>query len=103
MERLAKKLSSKEKELYQRTDEVLHYIWDPIGVAEIPYARDEYWIYLPKVFSMLVRNEPTDVIVNFLLTVEKDSMELIPPDKTKAEHVVEILEEYKEKIFGESS
>ena len=35
-------------ELHRRTDEVLHYIWDPIGVSGVPTARDEYSGYVPR-------------------------------------------------------
>jgi len=35
-------LNHQEKELYRRTDEILHYLWDPIGVSDTPQARDEY-------------------------------------------------------------
>ena len=38
-------ISSLDEELYRRVDEVLHYLWDPIGVAGIPEARDEYYGY----------------------------------------------------------
>ena len=98
---MGKKLSPEQNELYKRTDEVLHYIWDPIGVSDSPYARDEYWGYLPRVFGMLVKNESKETIVNYLLAVESEQMGL-SPKKENAEHVVEILKEYKEKILGES-
>ncbi len=48
-----RKLSDRENELYQRVDEVLHYLWDPIGVSDVPGARDEYHSYVPQVFSLL--------------------------------------------------
>jgi hypothetical protein len=38
----------KDKELYRRIDEVVHYLWDPIGVSDVPEARDEYHSYLPE-------------------------------------------------------
>ena len=47
------KLSAHDEELYRRTDEVLHYVWDPIGVSGAPEARDEYYSYLPQVFALL--------------------------------------------------
>ena len=40
------KLLPTDKELYQRVYEVVHYIWDPIGVSTIPEAHDEYESYL---------------------------------------------------------
>ena len=50
---MGKKLDPQQMELYRATDEVLHYIWDPIGVSDAPNARDEYSSYLPQVFKML--------------------------------------------------
>jgi hypothetical protein len=46
-------LSLQDKELLCRIDEVLHYRWDPIGVAGVPQARDEYESYVPQVFQLL--------------------------------------------------
>lgn len=94
---MGKKLNPKELELYRATDEVLHYIWDPIGVATAPNARDEYWGYLPQVFRMLMNDEPDVKIVEYLVTTATESMGL-SPNKKKAEEVVEILNKYKEKI-----
>ena len=34
------KLSRKKNELLKRIDEIMHYIWDPIGVFGVPSARD---------------------------------------------------------------
>jgi hypothetical protein len=50
---LGEKLPPQELELYKRCDEVLHYLWDPIGVAGAPGARDEYRSYLPNVFALV--------------------------------------------------
>ena len=50
---MGQKLPPDQMELYRRVDEVLHYLWDPIGVAGAPEARDEYYSYLPHVFSLL--------------------------------------------------
>jgi hypothetical protein len=95
---VGKKLDPKQMELYRATDEVLHYIWDPIGVATAPNARDEYWGYLPQVFKMLVNDEPDVKIIEYLVTIETERMGL-NSHKKKAEEVVEILKEYKEKIY----
>lgn len=46
-------LSSNDRELLRRIDEVLHYLWDPIGVAGVPQARDEYESYVPQIFRLL--------------------------------------------------
>ncbi|MCF7222585.1 hypothetical protein [Marilutibacter chinensis] len=47
--------SPEDQALYRAIDEVLHYIWDPIGISGTPSARDEYTSYLPPVFAMLHR------------------------------------------------
>ena len=53
--KMERRLDSGQKKIFQRVDEVLHYIWDPIGVSEIPVARDEYHSYTPQVFSLLLK------------------------------------------------
>ena len=45
------------KELYRRIDEITHYIWDPIGVAGEPNARDEYFDYLPEIYNIVERGD----------------------------------------------
>lgn len=51
MHPITKKLKTKEdKILFQRCDEILHYIWDPIGCKDVPMAREEYYGYVPQVF-----------------------------------------------------
>jgi hypothetical protein len=50
---MGQKLADSELELYRSVDEVLCYVWDLIGVAYSPAARDEYHGYLPEVFAML--------------------------------------------------
>ena len=43
---MGQKLPPCEAKLYRHCDEILHYIWDPIGVAGRTGARDEYDSYL---------------------------------------------------------
>lgn len=42
--------SNEEKNLYSKIDEVIHYLWDPIGISYVPEARNEYYSYLPEIF-----------------------------------------------------
>ena len=95
---MGKKLDSQQMELYRATDEVLHYIWDPIGVSDAPNARDEYWSYLPKVFQMLIDQSLEEEVANYLIKIETERMGL-EGNRERAKRVVEILYEYKEKIF----
>ena len=88
---MGQKLPPSEMELYRRTDEVLHYIWDPIGVSGVPEARDEYHSYLPRVFSMLASTTDGKEIVDYLISVERDMMGLSVTNKSK-ENILEVID-----------
>ena len=96
------KLKPHEYELYQRVDEVLHYLWDPIGISDQAYARDEYYSYLPNIFSTLLRTKDGKDIIENLIQIEEKLMGL-SPKRGRAEEVVDILLNYKEKMIEENS
>ncbi len=98
---MGQKLSHQDAELYRRVDEVLHYIWDPIGICDEPHARDEYRTYLPRVFSMLKSSKDSKAISDYLVEIAHEEMGLTPTHK-KAERVAEILLKYKHKILEAS-
>ena len=87
---MGRKLTPHEKELYQRIDEVMHYVWDPIGVSGVPQARDEYDGYLPQVFAMLLESKGREAISAYLTKIEEERMGLTP-SKQKAEEVADVL------------
>ena len=86
-----KHLSKNDAELYRLTDEVLHYLWDPIGVAGIPQARDEYDAYFPHVFSMLKQEVDRTAISDYLVSIERDYMGLTISDRSR-ERTLEIAD-----------
>lgn len=94
------KLTPAEKELYQRVDEVLHYIWDPLAVADVPAARDEYQSYVPKVFQLLQRNAPAKEIADYLVSTALETIGLSghAEHQKRAGEVVEILENWRDEI-----
>ncbi len=63
---MGENLSRREQELYRAVDEVLHYVWDPIGVSGAPQARDEYHGYLPHVFGLLRSGANEQAIAAYL-------------------------------------
>ena len=65
--------------LYQRVDELLHYLWDPVGVAGVPEARDEYQSYARRVFMMIVDRVPPMHIKKYLQRIETERMGLSMP------------------------
>lgn len=97
---MGQRLSPEQAELYRRVDEVLHYMWDPIGVAGTPEARDEYHSYLPHVFSLLVHHAPESEIVSFLTKTETETMGLSNSQRVQehAAKIVQILIRYRDVI-----
>ncbi len=94
---MGEKLSPLDLELYRAVDEVLHYVWDPIGVSAIPQARDEYHSYLPHVFRRLRNGESSQSIAAYLNEVTTNLMGL----SANAQHdlkVAEILMDWKDSI-----
>lgn len=85
-------LSPPDLALYRAVDEVLHYLWDPIGVASVPEARDEYHGYLPHVFGMLKNGSNEDDLTKYLGGIATNRMGLAPRpdhDRTIARHLLD--------------
>jgi len=45
---------TKDLKLFERVDEVLFYMWDPLGMSYEPACRDEYSSYVEKICQMLI-------------------------------------------------
>ena len=73
---MGQKLSASDMALYRAVDEVLHYVWDPIGVSDVPQARDEYHSYLPQVFGLLRAGADEHAIASYLGNVSTERMGL---------------------------
>ena len=99
---MGKRLSPEQAELYRRVDEVLHYLWDPIGVSRIPQARDEYGAYFPHVFSLLMQHAPEAEIIAFLVKTETETMGLSSSQGAEkhAAEVVSVLIDYRDLLLG---
>ena len=84
-------LGPEDSRLHPAISEVLHYIWDPIGVAGIPEARDEYDGYVNDILSLL-RSDATDAaIVDFLVEIETNGMGIERPRSNSVEAVALLL------------
>lgn len=94
---MGQKLPPNEKELYKRCSEVLHYIWDPIGVAGTPETRDEYDSYVPSIFALVNESASVSRIASALNQIVSERMEL-NPDRAKAEEVAQILLMWRDRI-----
>lgn len=84
---------NKLKELEKRVDEILFYLWDPIGVSDEPAARGEYSSYTMTVLKYTL-TEDIEKITKLLTKIESDSMGLISNRKHN-EKVAERLVEFK--------
>ena len=78
---MGQQLSRGQKLLYKRIDEILFYVWDPIGVAPEPRTRDEYEMYLPQVFKLALENEDPKLIADYLHNITNTEIGL--PSKLK--------------------
>lgn len=90
-------MSPKDAALYRAVDEVLHYIWDPIGVSDAPQARDEYHSYLPQIFGMIRDGAESTEVAAHLGKIATETMGLF----RNSDHdlkVASILLDWKEAI-----
>ncbi|MDO5653298.1 MAG: hypothetical protein Q4G39_04265 [Brachymonas sp.] len=92
-----KRLSPMQQELYRRIDEVLHYVWDPIGVSGDPAARDEYDTYLSQVFSLAVRGAVAKDIAVYLTDATVQQMGLSAREEHDL-HVAELVVAWREAL-----
>src|SRR4051812_48679405 len=70
--------------------EVLMHEWDPIGVADVPQAQDEYDGYINQIYGMIIRREPKYKLVDFLWWVETENMGLYG-NHQRTEHTADLL------------
>ena len=87
----------KEKELYKRIDEVVHYLWDPICVAYAPAARDEYRMYIPEIFQKTVDGADKSELASYLDYIRVERM-CLPANYKQDELVASALLEWRDYI-----
>jgi len=90
-------LRRRERELRRRVDEVLFYIWDPIGVSNEPCARGEYTGYVAPVLGRLLGDNAEASVSAYLLSVMTDSMGLAP-DEALCRRAAAMLMEHKRAV-----
>lgn len=98
---MGSKMTEPDLTLYRIVDEVLYYLWDPIGIANSAGPRDEYRMYVPKVFE-LVKMADGPTLSAYLLSVERDRMGLAG-HSAPAHQIAEVLLAWRVRIFEASS
>ena len=86
-----------KNELRRRVDEVLFYIWDPIGVSPEPCARMEYESYVSKVLGLVEQNDDIGIISSHLADIVKNLMGLFP-NQEQCDHAATLLLEHKRAV-----
>lgn len=94
---MGQKLPENELELYRRIDEVLHYLWDPIGIAGEPFARDEYYAYLPEIFSLAKKKNSEEEISESLDEIQTQRMGM-QSDLKKCREIASIITNWSKKL-----
>jgi len=64
--------------------------WDPIGVAGVVEAQDEYDSYISQIFGILIRHEPKQKLVDYLWWAETEHMGLYG-NRQRTERVADSL------------
>ena len=87
---------NKVRELERRIDEVLYYVWDPIGVSDIPAARGEYSSYTMTILKYVLE-EDLKKVANQLSKIQRDSM-CMATDEVENLKIAEQLIDFKDAI-----
>ena len=69
------KISRSDRELCRRIDEVVHYVWDPVGVSDHPQARREYRTYIKPLYEH-VKNGGLEDILAYMKQITTENMGL---------------------------
>src|SRR5690606_19099897 len=92
---MANSLSPKDQKLLRIIDEVLHYVWDPIGISGVPQARDEYGGCVGPVFDLLRSGAAALEISSHWEAIASDRMGL-PGRKERADEAASILTDWRD-------
>jgi hypothetical protein len=82
--------------LRKRVDEVLFYVWDPIGVSPEPCARGEYESYVPAVLQLLEESDTTSQLSKNL--AELSAQMALSSNEDICNETAELLLAHKEAI-----
>ena len=79
---MGERWTAEERAFYFAVHNLLLREWDPIGVADVPEARDEYSAYDGQVFQLLRAGSSARQVATYLADVEVEQMGLEPhPDR----------------------
>jgi hypothetical protein len=73
-----------------RVRQVLLKEWDPIGVADVPAAHDEYDMYAPEIARSVIGGATAESLAASLVAIETERMGL-SADESRADRVARQL------------
>ncbi len=88
-------LNLQDQELLRIVGEILHYIWDPIGVAGVPQARDECDGYVGPVFTLL-RSGASDADISAHLEQIVATRMGLPSRKERSDEAASVLTDWRD-------
>jgi hypothetical protein len=88
------------KRYHEAIHEVLLHEWDPIGVADIAEAQDEYDGYVGELYAMLIRHVPRSQLVDHLWWIETEHMAL-HGSRQKTEEIADRLLAIRDQLEGQ--
>ena len=85
------------EELRKRIDEILFWVWDPIGISTECATRGEYEIYVPKILELVLSNEKPEPIADALREIAETKIGFDSTDESRKHDlkVAELLLEHK--------
>jgi hypothetical protein len=63
-------------EIHRQMRVILARDWDPIGVADVPGAFDEYFSYVRGAYDVAVETRSAEAVASHLIAIECDRMDL---------------------------
>jgi hypothetical protein len=99
---MGRSIDERQQRLYTAVDEILHFIWDPIGVAGIPQARAEYHSYVPSVFGILDRGGDKAEVTSYLIAAACDGMGLSGSPE-RAQSAASVLVEWRDSLAADAA
>ncbi len=68
--------AERARRYHREVKRILIQEWDPIGVADVPEAQDEYDAYVPGVHHLLIHRASSRDVFDYLWQIETDHMGL---------------------------
>jgi len=65
-------------EIHRQIGTVLLQDWDPIGLAHVPQAHDEYYSYVRGVYDVAIQTHSAQAVTEHLAKIERETIGLFP-------------------------